>query len=68
MPTYAQAHAQSIADPEAFWGAAADAITWTTAPTIACDAGAAPLYRWFPDGRMNTCFNALDRHVEIGPR
>ena len=66
MATYAQAHAQSIADPEAFWGAAAEAITWTTPPTVVCDDSAAPLYRWYPDARLNTCFNALDRHVESG--
>ena len=66
MATYAQAHAQSMADPETFWGAAAEAITWTSPPTVVRDDSAAPLYRWFPDGRLNTCFNALDRHVEAG--
>ncbi len=66
MTTYAQAHAQSMADPQAFWGAAAQAITWTTPPTVVRDDSAAPLHRWYPDGRLNTCFNALDRHVESG--
>ncbi len=66
MATYAQAHAQSIADPDAFWGAAAGAIAWTTPPTVVRDDGAAPIYRWYPDARLNTCFNALDRHVESG--
>jgi propionyl-CoA synthetase len=66
MATYAQAYAESIADPEGFWGAAAQAITWTTPPTVVRDDSAAPLHRWYPDGRLNTCFNALDRHVESG--
>ncbi|HAN70630.1 MAG TPA: propionyl-CoA synthetase, partial [Actinobacteria bacterium] len=35
-------------------------------PTIGLDASAAPMYRWFPDGVMNTCVNALDRHVDAG--
>ena len=43
-----------------------EAITWTTPPTVVRDDSAAPLYRWFPDARLNTCFNALDRHVESG--
>lgn len=35
-------------------------------PSTALDATEAPTYRWFPDGRLNTCFNALDRHVHAG--
>jgi propionyl-CoA synthetase len=66
MSTYAAAHAASLADPDAFWGGAARAITWSREPTLVCDASRAPLYRWFPDGRLNTCYNALDRHVEAG--
>ncbi|MDF1478058.1 AMP-binding protein [Leifsonia sp. H3M29-4] len=57
---------RSRADPEGFWLDAADAIDWDVAPTRAVDDGAAPLYRWFPDGALNTCFNALDRHVAAG--
>ena len=66
LTTYRQAHEQSIADPDSFWSAAAEAVTWSTSPTVVCDAANAPLYRWFPDGRLNTCYNALDRHVESG--
>ncbi len=66
MGRYAEQYAASIADPDAFWGGAAEAITWSTPPTVVCDASAAPLYRWFPDARLNTCYNALDRHVESG--
>ena len=57
---------RSRADPEGFWLGAADAIDWDVAPTRAVDDRAAPLYRWFPDGALNTCFNALDRHVAAG--
>ncbi len=53
-------------DPEAFWLEAAKAVSWTKRPTKALDDSNAPLYRWFADGEANTCYNALDRHVEAG--
>lgn len=53
-------------DPEAFWARAATAIDWTSPPTRAFDAGLGVYGRWFPDGRCNTCYNALDRHVAAG--
>ncbi|WP_068921812.1 propionyl-CoA synthetase [Planobispora rosea] len=65
MP-YADAFARSIADPEGFWGEAARAVTWSRTPGRVLDRGGAPFYRWFPDGELNTCFNALDRHVQAG--
>ncbi|MCU0284545.1 MAG: acetate--CoA ligase [Candidatus Nanopelagicales bacterium] len=66
MGRYAEAYVQSITDPDGFWGAAAQAIDWSTPPSTVLDESAAPLYRWFSDGRLNTCYNALDRHVEAG--
>ena len=66
MGAYAETHARSIANPEGFWGEAAEAIDWTTPPTRVLDGSDPPFYRWFPDGRLNTCYNALDRHVEAG--
>jgi propionyl-CoA synthetase len=63
---YAAAYEQSISDPNAFWGKAAEAIEWITPPTTVLDDGNPPFYRWFTGGRMNTCFNALDRHVRDG--
>ena len=66
MGTYAQEHARSISDPNGFWGEAAGAISWTRPPTRVLDDSTAPLYRWFSDGVLNTCYNALDRHVEAG--
>ncbi|WP_329091361.1 MULTISPECIES: propionyl-CoA synthetase [unclassified Streptosporangium] len=64
--SYADAFARSIADPEDFWAEAAEAVTWSRPPREVLDAGAPPFYRWFPDGELNTCHNALDRHVEAG--
>ena len=63
---YAAAYEQSISDPEAFWGAAATAIEWSTPPSTVLDDSNPPFYRWFAGGRLNTCFNALDRHVRDG--
>ncbi len=63
---YAKAHEQSISDPSAFWGEAAKAIDWITPPTTVLDDSNAPFYRWFPGGTLNTCFNAVDRHVRDG--
>ncbi|SDC39931.1 propionate-CoA ligase PrpE [Ruegeria marina] len=53
-------------DPEAFWLEAAKAIDWVEAPKRALDDSNAPLYEWFTDARVNTCWNAVDRHVESG--
>src|SRR2546421_771943 len=57
---------RSLEDPEAFWAAAAAAIEWDEPWQQVIDDSRAPLYRWFAGGRMNTCYNALDRHVERG--
>ncbi len=53
-------------DPESFWMQAAEAIDWFEKPTHALDDSEAPLYKWYADGVMNTCYNALDRHVAAG--
>ena len=53
-------------DPEAFWMTAADAIDWVTKPSKALFADRAPLYEWFSDSEVNTCHNAVDRHVLNG--
>jgi propionyl-CoA synthetase len=63
---YPEAFARSIDDPEGFWAEAAQAVTWSRAPRRVLDSGDPPFYRWFPDGELNTCHNALDRHVEAG--
>ncbi len=56
----------SISDPTAFWADAARAVTWTREPQRILDDSNPPFYRWFPDGELNTCVNALDRHVDGG--
>nr|WP_042190314.1 propionyl-CoA synthetase [Kibdelosporangium sp. MJ126-NF4]CEL19237.1 Acetyl-coenzyme A synthetase [Kibdelosporangium sp. MJ126-NF4]CTQ94964.1 Acetyl-coenzyme A synthetase (EC 6.2.1.1) [Kibdelosporangium sp. MJ126-NF4] len=66
MGDYRDAYHRSLTDPDAFWLAAAGAIDWLTPPQRALDASRAPFYRWFPDARLNTCHNALDRHVDSG--
>ncbi|CUH64003.1 Acetyl-coenzyme A synthetase [Thalassovita gelatinovora] len=53
-------------DPDAFWLEAAQAIDWDTAPNKALSDENAPLYEWFKDTKVNTCWNAVDRHVENG--
>jgi propionyl-CoA synthetase len=63
---YKDVYAAWQADPEAFWMDAAQAISWDQAPTKALFDGNAPLYEWFSDGMVNTCYNAVDRHVENG--
>ena len=63
--TYESVFRASVDDPEAFWLDAARAIDWQTAPTKALDARP-PFYSWFPDGELNICANALDRHVAAG--
>jgi propionyl-CoA synthetase len=63
---YSEAYELSLADPERFWLDAAGLVSWSVAPTRALDDSAAPFYRWFPDGELNTCYNAVDRHVEAG--
>jgi hypothetical protein len=66
MGGYAEAYRRSLDDPEGFWGQAAQQIDWYHAPATILDASNPPFYRWFSDGAMNTCFNALDRHVARG--
>jgi propionyl-CoA synthetase len=63
---YQAAYERSITDPEGFWREAAEAIDWVTPPRRVLDDDRPPFYRWFPDGTLNTCFNALDRHVAAG--
>lgn len=66
MNTYQEIYDLSINQPEKFWGEAAQAIHWYKQPTQILDESRKPFYRWFADGELNTCYNALDRHVESG--
>jgi propionyl-CoA synthetase len=66
MGRYRELFTASTEDPGAFWAAAAAEVSWTKAPEQILDDGNPPFYRWFPDAELNTCANALDRHVADG--
>ena len=66
MGRYEEAYKRSIEDPEGFWKEAAREITWFEPYKKVLDDSSPPFYRWFSGGKMNTCYNALDRHVEGG--
>ena len=66
MGKYRDVWQRSIDDPAGFWGEAAKGIDWFREPNIVLEDSKAPIYSWFPDGELNTCFNALDRHVRDG--
>jgi propionyl-CoA synthetase len=63
---YKDVYAGWKADPEGFWMEQARAIDWVKPPSRALFADNAPLYEWFKDAQVNTCWNAVDRHVEAG--
>jgi propionyl-CoA synthetase len=66
-PTYAEIYQHSIAKRDDFWMQAAAALDWHTAPTRAIDEATQHVSgQWFPDGVLNTSYNALDRHVVAG--
>ncbi|MHC5115180.1 MAG: AMP-binding protein, partial [Planctomycetota bacterium] len=62
----AEIHRLSTERPEDFWASLAEQIHWDRRWDRVLNADDAPLYRWFSGGRLNTCFNALDRHVANG--
>lgn len=66
MSAYQTTYDRSISDKEAFWLDAARAIHWEQFPETAINESKPPFYRWFPDGRTNACYNAVDFHVENG--
>ena len=66
MGRYAELHRRSLEDKEAFWAEAAEAVHWIERWDRVLDTSEAPFYRWFAGGRLNTCYNALDRHVKAG--
>jgi propionyl-CoA synthetase len=63
---YGLLHARSLDDPEGFWGEAAQALDWSVPPPRAVDPSDPARPRWFAGGRLNTCHNAVDRHVAAG--
>ena len=66
MSSYAAMHRRSITEREDFWAEAAEAIHWSKRWDRILDDDNAPFYRWYPGGELNTCYNALDRHIDEG--
>ncbi|MER7684917.1 propionyl-CoA synthetase [Streptomyces sp. NPDC097610] len=64
--SYRDTYQHSIEHPEQFWGEQAALVDWCKAPDRVLDDSRAPFYRWYPDATLNTCFNAVDRHVAAG--
>ncbi len=63
---YSEIYNHSIKNPEEFWKNVADDIFWYKKPTKILNKSNAPFYKWFEDGVTNTCYNALDHHIEQG--
>ena len=67
MPNlYDSVYARSVDDPEGFWAEAADEIHWYRKWDKVLDDSKKPFYRWFAGAEVNTCYNAVDRHVASG--
>ncbi|MCK0103963.1 propionate-CoA ligase PrpE [Pseudohalocynthiibacter sp. F2068] len=64
--TYRSVYEGWKSDPEGFWMDAAQNIDWVKPPSKALFDDKAPIYEWFADAEVNTCWNAVDRHVEAG--
>jgi len=63
---YQELYRESLDNPEAFWGRAAEGLDWSRPWDKVLDSGDAPFYEWFRGGEINTCHNALDRHCDNG--
>jgi propionyl-CoA synthetase len=63
---YKEVYSHSMNDPESFWAEAAKGIDWYTPFDKVLDDSTPPFYHWFSGGTLNTCYNAVDRHVENG--
>lgn len=63
---YLRAYEESLINVEKFWAEAAEEVQWYKGYSKVLDDSNKPFYRWFPDGELNTCYNALDYHVENG--
>ena len=61
-----EVYSRSVREPDAFWADAAEAVEWYRRWDRVLDDSRKPFYRWFTGGELNTCYNALDVHVENG--
>ncbi len=65
-PSFEDTYRRSIDDPHGFWREAAEAVHWDKTPDAILDDSNPPFYKWYPDGEINACYNALDLHVDSG--
>ena len=63
---YQEIYQRSIEKPETFWSEVASDIFWYKKPSKILNSNNPPFYKWFQDGTTNTCYNAVDLHVEKG--
>src|SRR3954464_7405455 len=66
MQRFEETYRRSLEEPDSFWAEAAAALDWDEPWQRVLDDSRAPFTRWFVGGRLNTCHNALDRHVDGG--
>ena len=66
MGRFHEVYRRSLEDPEGFWAEAAEGVAWTRRWDRVLDDSKSPFTRWFVGGETNTCYNAVDRHVEAG--
>jgi propionyl-CoA synthetase len=65
-PAYDEIYKQSMENKEEFWKKEAEALVWTKKPTEILRKESEYMYKWYPDGEMNICYNCVDRHVDEG--
>ena len=63
---FSKIYQESINNPEKFWKGASEDIFWFKKPTKILNTSNAPFYKWYEDGVTNTCYNALDIHIDQG--
>ena len=63
---YNEIYQKSINNREDFWREISNDIFWYKKPTKILNSDNPPFYKWFEDGVTNTCYNALDLHIEQG--
>ena len=66
MTSFKKIYDQSINNPENFWQDVSNDVFWFKKPTKILDQSSPPFYKWFSDGVTNTCYNALDVHIDKG--
>lgn len=66
LPSYESEFKASVQDPERYWASKAEKVHWHKRWDSVLDSSRPPFYRWFPGGKVNTCYNALDLHIAQG--